>query len=62
MGDDGTTKLWETMDRVVGNNVNFIRMIFDREDAPPKATDNKRADGSKKGERRTMSKKTKTWE
>ena len=56
---DGITKFWETLDRVVENNVHIIRMIFDREDAPPKAADKKRAAAStKKGGRRNTTGKT----
>ena len=40
-------KSYEVMDRV-GDGVHMARMIFDRDNAPPKGTETKRAAGSKK--------------
>ena len=42
-------ELYETVDTVGPNNVKIVRMVFDREDAPPKATDKKRPASKKKG-------------
>ena len=42
-------ELYETVDTVGPNNVKIVRMIFDREDAPPKATDKKRPASKKRG-------------